>query len=228
VRAVLLDFYGTLAHAVSWGPPYRDVLASHGYELHDDVRAAYGDNSVDGTEHVEHSQSRDHYEAWRLSRLESMLRDCGVGDDDVGRLAGELRVASRSFELASYPEVPAVLAELRSRGLTTVVCSNWDWDLDRAIEQTGLTDLLDVQVTSARAGARKPHPRIFEHTLEVVGLCPADALFVGDSWHADVEGPLAVGISAVHVQRDDDEREPPALLDGVRRVSDLTGLLELV
>ena len=192
------------------------------------MRAAYGDNAVDGTEHLEHSRSRDHYEAWRVSRLESMLQACGVGDDDVGRLARELRIAGRSFELTAYPEAPAVLAELRARGLNVVVCSNWDWDLDRAIDQTGLTELLDVQVTSARAGARKPHPRIFEHTLDVVGVCASDALFVGDSWHADVEGPLAVGIPAVHVQREDDEREPSPLVDGVRRVRDLTGLLALV
>jgi len=228
VRAVLLDFYGTLAHAISWGPPYQDVLAAHGYELPDEVRAAYGDNAVDGTELLEHSRSRDRYEAWRVSRLESMLQACGVGDDDVGRLARELRTAGRSFELTAYPEVPAVLAQLRARGLAVVVCSNWDWDLDRAIDQTGLTELLDVQVTSARAGARKPHPRIFEHTLDVVGVCASDALFVGDSWHADVEGPLAVGIPAVHVQREDDEREPSPLVDGVRRVRDLTGLLALV
>ena len=228
MRAVLLDFYGTLAHAVTWGPTYQEVLAPHGYRLSDEVRTRYGDNSVDGTEHLEHSRSRDHYEAWRVSRLEAMLRDCGVGDDDVGPLAHELRRASRSFELTAYPEVPAVLAELRERGLTVVVCSNWDWDLDRALDQAGLTELVDVQVTSARAGARKPHPRIFGHTLAEVGLEPGDTLFVGDSWHADVEGPLAFGIPAVHVQRESDEREAPPLLDGVRRIADLRGLLELL
>ena len=34
-------------------------------------------------------------------------------------------------------------------------------------------------------------------------------------------------MAAVHVQRDTDEREPPPLVDGVRRVRDLTGLLSL-
>ena len=227
MRAVLLDFYGTLAHALTWGPTYQEVLEPHGYHLPDEVRAAYGDNSVDGTEHAEHSRSRDHYEAWRVSRLEAMLRDCGVGDDDVGPLARELRRASRSFELVAYPEVPAVLDALRARALVVAVCSNWDWDLDRAMDQAGLGALVDVQVTSARAGARKPHRRIFEHTLELLSVDAGDTLFVGDSWHADVEGPLAVGMAAVHVQRDTDEREPPPLVDGVRRVRDLTGLLSL-
>src|SRR5439155_17160531 len=139
--------------------------------------------------------------------------------------ARELRRASRSFELVAYPEVPAVLDALRARALVVAVCSNWDWDLDRAMDQAGLGALVDVQVTSARAGARKPHRRIFEHTLELLSVDAGDTLFVGDSWHADVEGPLAVGMAAVHVQRDTDEREPPPLVDGVRRVRDLTGLL---
>jgi hypothetical protein len=56
-------------------------------------------------------------------------------------------------------------------------------------------------------------------------------LFVGDSWGPDVEGPTAVGFRAVHVWRPGEpgvEGEPPALFDGVRRVSDLRGVLPLV
>jgi putative hydrolase of the HAD superfamily len=111
------------------------------------------------------------------------------------------------------------------------VCSNWDWHLDRALAQAGLADLVDVIVVSAQAGARKPHPRIFEQTLEAGGVDAADALFVGDSWGPDVQGPAALGIRAVHVWRPEWEHErdrPPPVSNGVVRIPDLTGLLPLL
>jgi putative hydrolase of the HAD superfamily len=43
-------------------------------------------------------------------------------------------------------------------------------------------------VTSARAGARKPHPVIFQHASERLGVIFDEVVFVGDSWRPDVEG----------------------------------------
>ena len=57
---------------------------------------------------------------------------------------------------------PAVLRDLRGRGVALAICSNWDWDLHEAIESAGLTGAVDVVVSSAWVGARKPHPRIYD------------------------------------------------------------------
>src|SRR5437899_6878187 len=40
-RAVLFDFYGTLARAESWGPTHEDVFAEHGYEVDQAARDAW-------------------------------------------------------------------------------------------------------------------------------------------------------------------------------------------
>ena len=92
-------------------------------------------------------------------------------------------------DLAAYPESREILAELRDRGLTLAICSNWNWDLLEAIENAGLTDTVDIVESSAWVGARKPHPRIYAHMLERLDLDPADILFVGDTWTCDAEGP---------------------------------------
>jgi len=232
VGAVLFDFYGTLARAVEWGPTYGEVLAARGYELPEEMRRRWVSDAFDGIEHDEHSRSREHYVAWERRRLQDMVEACGVGDDDVDRLVDDLHGASKGFTMGAYEEVPGVLVALRRRGVRAVVCSNWDWDLDRALEQSGLTDLVDGQVSSGRAGARKPHPRIFARALAVAGVAPADALFVGDSWRADVEGALGAGLRAVHVRRQDAgppgaQAEAPPLPDGATRVADLRGVLDL-
>ena len=228
-RAVLLDFYGTLARAVTWGPTREEVLSRHGFTIPPDVRMRSGDQHIDGVEHLEESQSAEHYREWERDRLRRLVVECGVGPDDAEALVDDLYSATKSFVLEAYPEAADVLTELRRRRVIVAVCSNWDWHLDRALAQAGLDGLVDVVVTSARAGARKPHPRIFRHTLDRCGAAPAESLFAGDSWTPDVEGPLAAGMRAVHVWRPEftaERGDPPPLTDGVVRIEDLQGVLD--
>jgi len=222
VRAVLLDFYGTLARAVSFGLTYEDVFASRGLRLDPSDWAGWDRQVYDGQEHVEQSRTRDTYVAWERERLHGVVASYGA--DDVEGLVDDLHAASKDFTLAAYDDVTPVLSDLRAQGLVVAVCSNWDWDLDRALDQAGLGGAADVVVTSARVGARKPHPRIFTETLRRCGVHASQALFVGDTWEPDVEGPTAMGMWAVHVCRDDRPGPTPALPPGVRRISDLREL----
>jgi putative hydrolase of the HAD superfamily len=153
-----------------------------------------------------------------------------VPEKDTEALVGELHAARRAFQLEAYPESPAVISELRRRGITVAVCSNWGWDLDEALDQAGLGSSFDLVVTSAQVGVRKPHRLIFEETLNGMEMQPHDALFAGDTWYPDVEGARAAGLRAVHVWRADAPPgdDPPALVDGVERVADLTAILDLV
>ena len=229
VKAVLFDFYGTLARAVTWGDTHEQVFARHGQRFD---RERWGHNFVgesnDGDEHLEHSVDRDAYAAWEIDRLRRRATNCGVGPDELEALVADLHTAAKTYTLEAYEEVTEVLGALRQRGVTVAICSNWDWDLDRAIANAGLEGRADVVVTSAQAGARKPHPRIFRHTLERCDAEPGEALFVGDSVYPDVEGPLAYGMRAVHVWRDDMVGEPPPLPEGAVRAPDLRAVLDLV
>lgn len=230
-RAVLFDFYGTLARAVTWGPPAEEAFARHGFTLERGTWDRWAEiDLLDGVEHVEHSASRETYTAWERSLLRQRALACGVGPDDVDALVDDLHAFAKTFVVEAYAEVAGVLTDIRARGVTVAVCSNWDWNLDRALAQAGLDGLVDVAVTSARAGARKPHPRIYHHTLQRCGVAAGEALFVGDTWAADVEGPLEVGLRPVHVQRPDDHRRPPPERDhaNVLRVDDLRPLPDLL
>ena len=238
IRGVLFDFYGTLARAVTWGETHEEVFARRG--LHG-PGAEWGSQwvggALDGEDHAEHSATRYTYTAWELERLRTRARACGVGDDELEPLVADLHRATKNYTLAAYDEVPEVLADLRQRGLVLAVCSNWDWDLDRAVASVDLERMLDPIVTSARAGARKPHPRIFDHTLDRCGLAPSEVLFVGDTWGPDVVGPLAAGMRPVHLFRPDQAERArevgatpiaPPLPDGVVRATDLRAVLDLV
>jgi putative hydrolase of the HAD superfamily len=229
-RAVLFDFYGTLARATRW-VSMDEVIAEHGYVLSDDVRSRWWNDGIDGIEHLEHSRSRDHYVSWQQQRLLSMLAETDVHPGEYEMIVDKLRKGNETRVLEPYDEVVDVLDALRARGLALAICSNWDWDLTDAVEEVGLGPRVDAVVSSAWAGARKPHPRIFEHTLAKIGAAPDEVVFVGDTWGPDVVGPRAMGMTPVYLRREGHWPDNTAPTDPGREVAvaaDLRGVLDHV
>jgi putative hydrolase of the HAD superfamily len=231
MKAVVFDFYGTLAETPDWGPSWEELVAELGYTLPPDVRERWWNDGIDGTEHDEHSRSRDHYVAWQQSRVRAMLDECGVPPCDQDLLIARVHEISGHRRISAYDEVIPVLQRLRDHGLTLAICSNWDWDLAESLDAAGLTGCVDVVVSSAWVGARKPHARIYEHTLAQIDIAPPDALFVGDTWSCDVEGPRRAGMRTVYLRRShfgDDHTAPSAAHrpDDVHHAADLRAVLD--
>jgi putative hydrolase of the HAD superfamily len=229
---VIFDFYGTLARSTHW-VSIPEVLGEHGFEVSDAAMRRYFEGH-DGVEHVEHSQSREHYVAWQRDRMLVMLAETDIHPGEYDTIVEKLRAGTATRVLERYPEVLEVLTTLRDRGVRLAVCSNWDWDLAEALDEAGLAGRFEVVVSSAWAGARKPHPRIFETTLDQLGARPEGILFVGDTWIPDVEGPRSVGLLPAYLERDDHWQDPGAPVDPTVRaaaaacIPDLTGVLDLV
>ncbi len=209
-KAVIFDFYGTVAEHDGSGVTLASVLADRGYALRPDLARLYWQDGLDGTAHDEHSRSREHYRAWQQARLSELLRACDVPSDEHDDITATLRHPDSVGRMVAYPEAHAVLDELRARGVAIAICSNWDWDLHESIEQSGLEAAFDVVVSSAWVGARKPHARIYEHTLNGLGITAEHALFVGDTWNCDVEGPSRFGMTPLYVRKPNRERDHTA------------------
>src|SRR5204863_7203228 len=108
-----------------------------------------------------------------------------------------VEVLMDAIRFEAYEDAQPALRALREGGLRLVVVSNWDCSLPDVLERIGIAPLVDAVVASAVVGAAKPDPRIFHAALERAGCRPGEALHVGDSVTADVEGATAVGIHAV-------------------------------
>jgi putative hydrolase of the HAD superfamily len=228
VRAVIFDWFGTLAqwpHGSSSG--YRSVFEEHGHRVDPAILDEYHAR-WDGAAHAEHSVSRDTYMAWSRQRLVGLAAECGVPGPERDDLVDAMVEADLRTAMVVFPEVPSVLAELRRRGLTIGVCSNWNWDLDDVLLSTGVAPLIDVAVTSARVGYRKPHRAMYESILSALGVTAPEVIFVGDSWEPDVLGPIDAGMRSVHIDRTQREMavQLPPLVAGAVRVSDLRRLLD--
>jgi HAD superfamily hydrolase (TIGR01549 family) len=99
-----------------------------------------------------------------------------------------------------YPGVRETLEWLRDRGyrVGSVTNRGLGGELFRdELRHHGVLDLFEVLSISCEVGYLKPHPRIFAHALESLGL-PAEAtVMVGDSLRADVAGAKALGMTTV-------------------------------
>jgi putative hydrolase of the HAD superfamily len=218
MRAALLDALGTLVELEAPWPHLVDELAARGVSIsEDDARRAML---------AEMAYYRAHHdEAVDRAHLEDLRRRCaGIVRDELGTALPVEDVEDAmlaAIRFRPYPEVPAVLTELRARGAALVIVSNWDVSLHDVLVRTGLRALVDHVVTSAEFGAAKPDRAIFAHGLELAGAQPHDAVHAGDSVEADVAGAIGAGIPAFLVARDG---EPAP--EGARAIPTLEGLLE--
>lgn len=69
----------------------------------------------------------------------------------------------------------------------------------RKLEQLGLSSQFEALVTPDDCGARKPDPKIFLHTLDLLGVKASQAVMIGDDMDADIKPALALGMKVFHV-----------------------------
>ena len=156
----------------------------------------------EGLDHSEWSSSRQAYCEWAAETIASLAQaDAALDADLAPRVVPALEQLHQA-PMVALPDAAACLAMLKRAGFTIALCSNWGWDLAADLADTGLTGWIDVPTTSAQAGYRKPHPRIYQTTLDLTGCSAEDAVFVGDSLRTDALGPQRVGVRSVLLARD--------------------------
>ena len=88
-----------------------------------------------------------------------------------------------------------LLAWCKDRGLKVGIVTNGRDAFQRSkITGMGLSGVIDAILTSGAFGVKKPGHAIFFACLEQLGVHPADAAFVGDDLHADMEPAIALAM----------------------------------
>jgi putative hydrolase of the HAD superfamily len=96
-----------------------------------------------------------------------------------------------------------LMRELKASGLKMAMLTNnvREWEpLWRSM--LPVDEIFEAIVDSAFVGCRKPEPRIYELTLERIGV-PAEACLFVDDLQVNCEGAEAAGMSAVHFRNDE-------------------------
>lgn len=104
-------------------------------------------------------------------------------------------------ELDAYPEVPAMLAALKAKGLKTAILSNGSPEmLAAAVTSAGLGDVLDAVLSVEDVGVFKPHVRVYDLVGARFGTAPEEVLFVSSNgW--DAAGAAGYGFHTAWVNR---------------------------
>ncbi|MEM9196728.1 MAG: haloacid dehalogenase type II [Pseudomonadota bacterium] len=160
---------------------------------------------------------------WQVTQdgLDFALEACGLEDAEL-----RARLLALYWELSAYPEVPAMLAGLKSAGLRCAILSNGSPEmLAGAVASAGIGPHLDAVLTVEAVGVFKPDPRVYDLVGRQFG-CPAhDVLFVSSNgW--DAAAATGYGFHTVWVNRAGDpaDRLP---WRAAHTAPDLTGIVAL-
>lgn len=214
--AVLFDLFGTVAlfdfsllPAFEWDGKrshstmgrIRDTLEDAIPELpFERFHEALGRVSRETTE----GRARDLREVASAHRFASALARAGMPESNELHVLAD-RLSHVHMELlagAARIPIPHVefLNRVRKRYRTAVV-SNFDHapTARRVLDRDHVTEHFEHIVISEEHGWRKPHPKIFSDALELLGVEPQAALFVGDTPLDDIVGARAAGMDVAWV-----------------------------
>jgi putative hydrolase of the HAD superfamily len=192
ITAVLWDFGGVILsspfeafnrYEVDHGLPQDHIRSVNAADPHTNAWARLERDEIDPREF-------DELFAQESSRLGHEVRGAAV----LGLLHGEIR-----------PEMVRALEIVRARGLRTACLTNNVIARDDVADPTGRRDavaavmaLFDVVVESSRVGVRKPEPRFYEIACELLGVEPADCVFL-DDLGINLKPARAMGMTTIKV-----------------------------
>lgn len=162
-----------------------------------------------------------HTDFWTITQdgLDWALEAAGLDGDAELRE----RLLALYRELDAYPEVPAMLADLRGIGRATAILSNGAPEmLKGAVDSAGIGDLLDDVLSVESVGIFKPAAKVYDMVGARFGVAPDRVLFVSSNgW--DAAAAAGYGFTTAWVNRAGDPVDRlPARPTHVLR--DLTGI----
>ncbi|MDF3129134.1 HAD family hydrolase [Kiritimatiellaeota bacterium B1221] len=127
-----------------------------------------------------------------------------AGPDPTGGITRALMAARQKAFIKSVgvqPDVPPLLERLKEQYrlgfLSNYPCSH---SIISSLENLGMADFFESVVVSADVGYAKPHPDAYATLIKEMNLDPAEAVYVGDNWLADVQGAKRAGMRAIWVR----------------------------
>ena len=224
IKAVILDFGGTLADGgLDWDPYHeaiRSFLSSHGYyipmkDLKKALRGALSDlNRVRAKgKELTFEEVYSNF----LSRLE-------VRYDD--EMLEYLHENFKKHYLSPFiPCVEEVLEELSSKYKVALLSNTMSDQPRLLLEEAGYDKYFDAIYCSRDLGVRKPNAEIFDIVLTELGVPPMEAVHVGDSVEADMYGARESGITGIWIKTPD---QPVWNGHAVASICDLPVLLKIL
>ncbi len=137
------------------------------------------------------------------------------------------RLMNLYLQLSTYPEVPAMLRELKGRGMKLAILSNGTPPMLAAVvSNSGLEGVFEGVFSVEEVGVFKPHPSVYRLAAERLQIAPARICFLSSNgW--DAFSAKAFGFRVLWCNRFGQAAERiPATPDG--EIADLSALPGIV
>jgi len=225
ITTCIFDAYGTLfdvaaAAREAASEPGRETFAAHWPQVAEHWRL----------KQLQYSWLRAvtgaHTDFWEVTQngLDWALEASGL----TGDAALRERLLQLYWELSAYPEVPAMLAALKSKGFNTAILSNGSPAmLDGAVQSAGVGDVLDDVLSVESVGIFKPARAVYDLVGDRFGCAANEVLFVSSNgW--DAAAASGYGFTTAWVNRAGDPVDrlpwtPHSILSDLTTIPDLAG-----
>lgn len=220
ISACVFDAYGTLFDVSSVARGAQNELGERWQSLSDLWR----------TKQLQYTWLRGlaghHADFWQVTGDALDYAMSGLGIDDAG-LRG--RLMDLYLRISAYPEVPDMLARLKSQGMKLAILSNGTPAmLAAAVKNAGIAAHFDGILSVEEVGVFKPHPSVYQLAPLRLNIPKPNICFLSsNSW--DAWSAKAFGMKALWCNRFGQAPERlPSTPDGeIKDLSALPGWLGL-
>ena len=177
IRACVFDAYGTLFDVNSAAAQAKDALGEKWQPLADLWR----------TKQLQYTWLRGlmgrHTDFWQVT---ADALDFAMESQKIENAALRDRLMESYLSLKTYPEVGDTLIRLKAGGMKLAILSNGTPKmLASAVENSGMSDLLDAVLSVEDVKVFKPHPSVYRLPGERFGLSPGEMCFLSsNAWDA--------------------------------------------
>jgi HAD superfamily hydrolase (TIGR01549 family) len=123
-------------------------------------------------------------------------------------------------------DVIPTLIKLREAGLTLGLLTNRTDPADDYLVKVGLAEHLDFYLSAGQIGIWKPDPEIFYYGMGMARSHPAQTVYIGDNYYADIVGARNAGLSPILIDREG--IFPDADCPVITEIAELLEIFELV
>lgn len=192
IKACVFDAYGTLFDFASAARSCRDLIG----EKTDNLTALWRDKQLQYT-WLRAIQGR-HADFWQVTddALDYSLETLALDNPALRE-----RLMLLYLTLDPFPEVPAVLKQLKDAGMRTAILSNGSPEmLAPLVTAAKLNPVLDAVLSVEEAGVYKPHAKVYQLAVDRLGV-PASAIAFQSSNAWDAYAAKAFGMQVVWCNR---------------------------
>jgi putative hydrolase of the HAD superfamily len=239
IKAVFFDMGGTLQTftydrqmRLIATPGLDRLLKDSGIDLHLDTEQLFEIVSMGLVRN--HARRLETLEEWSSYRVwkDMILKDHTVDEEKLRAVAEGLMlfIETHYYSRTLRPEIPNVLAELKSMGLKIGLISNVvsRGQVPVNLTEYGIQDYFHPVVLSSEYGRRKPDPAIFHYAARLAKVPTSECIYIGDRIARDVLGAKRAGFHmAIQIVHDfnhgeqDEGAKPDAIIRSMTELIDI-------